>query len=158
LPPITFSIDELIPASPTDIANQLLDPARWQAFQGVGSIPGIAKAEFETMTKSLVGTKIRITNADGSTCLATITEWRPNTRHTVKMADFTGSLSGLVASIEQILEFEPDSEGLTKVTQYVHISPTSESAIPALHDIALDLKMAMLLNSHSVECKSLQAT
>lgn len=147
--PITFSIDELVQASPTEFANQFLDLDRWQAFQGVGSIPGIAKAEFETRTEGLVGTKIRITNADGSTCLASITEWKPDARLTLKTTDFSGALFGLVASIEQTLEFEPDERGPTKVARYVKINPTAESAIPTLHDVALDLKKAILLHSHS---------
>ena len=78
--PITFSIDELVAASPNLIANQLLDLGRWQAFRGFGSIPGISNAEFETKTEVLVGARIRIKNSDGSSFLATITQWQPEER------------------------------------------------------------------------------
>lgn len=147
--PITFSIDEMVSASPDDIARQFLDLDRWRAFQGFGSIPAISNARFETKKENLVGATIRITNSDGSSNLATISEWQPDTRVSLKMTDFIGPLVDLVTSIEQILEFEADDRGTTKVTRYVHIHPKSEEAITALHDIALDLKKAILIHSHS---------
>jgi hypothetical protein len=145
--PITFSIDEVVPASPPEIADQLLDLERWKAFQGYGAIPGIAKAEFEAQAESSGDTRILITHSDGTSCVASVKEWSPDTRVTLKLTDFAGPSFRDIVSIEHTLEFEPDEGGSTKLTRFVQINPASESAMPILHDVALDLKKALLLHS-----------
>ena len=47
--------------------QQILDLSKWPEFNGYGPLPGIREADFETKTDEIVGTKIRVTNRDGST-------------------------------------------------------------------------------------------
>ena len=64
---ITFACKKTLPLAPEEIANQILDVEKWPEFQGYGPIPGIKTAEFEIRTANIVGSRIRVTNLDGST-------------------------------------------------------------------------------------------
>lgn len=67
------------------IAAILLKPdaIRYQlihALMHYGPLPGIREAEFEAKTAEIVGTRIRVTNRDGSTHVEEIVEWEPTRR------------------------------------------------------------------------------
>ena len=70
--PITFSCREMFSLAPDRIAEQILDLTKWLDFRGYGPIPGIKSAEFEARTPNVVGSRIRVTNLDGSTHVAGI--------------------------------------------------------------------------------------
>src|SRR3984893_12938810 len=74
--PITFSCEETLPFAPEDIAQQILDLTKWPDFHGYGPIPGIKVAEFDLQTPGIVGSRIRVTNLDGSSHVEEIVEWR----------------------------------------------------------------------------------
>ncbi len=65
--PITSSCTETLPHFPEDIARQILDLANWTGFTGYGVLPGSKAAAFEARTPGVVGTRIKVTNTDGST-------------------------------------------------------------------------------------------
>jgi hypothetical protein len=64
--PITFSCEQRLPLAAEEIARQVLDLAKWPDFHGCGPIPGIKSAVFEVQPPEVVGTRIRVTNVDGS--------------------------------------------------------------------------------------------
>jgi hypothetical protein len=51
--------------------------SKWPDFHGCWPIPGIKTAEFEVQTSNNIGTRIRVTNFDGSTHVEEIMEWEP---------------------------------------------------------------------------------
>ena len=83
--PITFSCTETLPLAPGDIAGQILDLDKWTAFTGYGVLPGIKAAVFAVRTPGVVGTRIRVTNTDGSSHVEEVVEWHldrlPAARH-----------------------------------------------------------------------------
>jgi hypothetical protein len=149
--PLHFSIDELVPISPQDFATRLLDLNHWQSFAGYGSIPAIKSAVEENRTPAIIGTAIRITNADASTCLATITEWHPDYRVAIKTTDLTPPLSDSITSIEETWDLEPEPDGQTRITRLVQIFPKSDENNEEVERVALDLKKAMLMHLHQLK-------
>ena len=85
--PITFSCSETLVIPPV-IARQILDLDRWPEFQGYGVLPGIRAAQFEVRTPEVVGTRIRVTDTDGSTHVEQIVEWEPDRRLRLHMGEF----------------------------------------------------------------------
>lgn len=99
--PITFTCRETLALAPADIAGQILDLAKWPEFTGYGPMPGIKSAEFEARTPEVVGTRIRVTNTDGSTHVEEIVEWQPDARLVLHMTDFSPPLSRLATRFEE---------------------------------------------------------
>ena len=89
--PITFSCHESLPFAPEEIAKQILDLTKWSDFHGYGPLPGIKVAEFEVRTEGIVGTRIRVTNVDGSSHVEEIVATRST--------DSTGVQGVLAASV-----------------------------------------------------------
>jgi hypothetical protein len=69
--PIRFACHERLPLTPAEIAEQILDLAKWPEFRGAGSIPGIKSAEFETRTPNVIGTRIRSRSSRSERLLVT---------------------------------------------------------------------------------------
>jgi hypothetical protein len=140
--PVTFSCAETLPLAPEDVARQILDLANWTAFRGYGVLPGIRAAEFEARPPGVVGTRIRVTNTDGSNHVEEIVEWEPDRRLRLDMKDFSPPLSRLKTGFEEAWEFErlgPD----TRVVRSFRLHPKSALARPALWLISLLLKRAI---------------
>ena len=95
--PITFTCAGASALAPQDIAGQILDLSRWPEFAGYGPLPGIRVAEFEARTDEVVGTRIRVTNTDGSTHVEEVVEWDPGRRVRLRMGEFSAPLSRLAA-------------------------------------------------------------
>lgn len=148
--PIAFICTETIPLPPEDIAEQILDVTKWLAFRGYGPIPGIKSAEFETRTHSIVGSRIRVKNLDGSSHIEEIAEWQPNPRLQLQMANFSPPLSGLATGFLEIWEFERVVNE-TKVTRSFELNAKSMLTKPVLWVIAFFLKQA--IGRHLTEMK-----
>ena len=76
--PITFSCTETLTLAPEKIAGQILDLANWTDFTGYAVLPGIKAAVYEVRTPGVVGSRIRVTNTDGSSHVEEIVEWHPD--------------------------------------------------------------------------------
>ena len=104
--PIRFTCEATLPQKPEEIASQIPDLNRWPEFNGYGPLPGIRVAEFETKTAEVVGTRIRVTNRDGSTHIEEIVEFEPTRRLRLHMHEFSPPMSRLAAAIDETWEFE----------------------------------------------------
>jgi hypothetical protein len=140
--PITFECEGTLPHSPEDIARQILDLARWADFKGYGPLPGIKAAAFEARTPAVVGTRIKVTNTDGSSHVEEIVEWEPDRRVRLEMKEIAPPLSRLAAGFEEAWEFERLGDG-TRVTRSFKVFPKSSFAWPLLWFISLLLKRAV---------------
>ena len=140
--PIRFVCQETLPLTPNDIAQQILDLARWPEFQGYGPIPGIRAAEFETQTPGIVGTRIRVTNTDGSSHVEEVVEWEPGSRLRLRMHEFTAPLSGLAKEFVETWEFQKTGNE-THVTRSFELHPRSIVAWPLLWVISFLLRRAI---------------
>src|SRR3984893_5395228 len=103
---ITLSCEQTLALAPEDIARQILNLTKWPEFHGYGPIPGIKVAEFEVQTPGIVGSRIRVTNTDGSGHVEEIVEWQPGRRLQLHMKDFSAPLSRLATRFEETWEFQ----------------------------------------------------
>ena len=140
--PITFVCKATLPLAPEDIANQILDVAKWPDFLGYGPIPGIKTAEFEIRTANIVGSRIRVTNLDGSTHAEEIVEWQPDQRLQLQMQDFSPPLSRLATGFIETWEFQRVGND-TKVLRSFEMNAKSIAAWPVLWLISIILKRAI---------------
>ncbi|MFO0881266.1 MAG: SRPBCC family protein [Gemmataceae bacterium] len=140
--PIQFSCVETLPLPPEELAGQILDLANWTGFRGYGPLPGIKAAAFEARTPEVVGTRIRVTNMDGSGHIEEVVEWHPDRRLRLEMKGFSPPLSRLATRFEETWEFER-AGGDTRVVRSFALHPKSSLTRPMLWLISFLLKRAI---------------
>jgi Polyketide cyclase / dehydrase and lipid transport len=142
LKPIFFACEDTLPLAPAEIARRILDLTKWPDFHGYGPIPGIKVAEFDFQTPGIVGTRIRVTNLDGSSHVEEIVAWQPDRRIGLEMKDFSPPLSRLATRFEETWDFTRTEKG-TIVTRSFCLQAKSFLAWPLLRVIAFLLKRAI---------------
>jgi hypothetical protein len=140
--PITFACEDTLPLAPEDIARQILELTKWPDFHGYGPIPGIKTAVFDFETPVVVGTRICVTNLDGSNHVEEIVEWQPDRRVRLEFKEFSPPLSRLATTFEEIWDFER-REGQTKVRRSFRLHAKSRLARFLLWMISFLLKRAI---------------
>lgn len=140
--PVRFSHTSTLKHPPEVIADRILDLSRWPDFEGYGPLPGIAKAEFERRTDEVVGTRIRVSNRDGSTHIEELMEWDPPRRLRLRLHEFSPPVSRLSTGFDETWEFQP-TEGGTKVTRSFAMYPRTASARPTLWVASFLMKRAV---------------
>jgi uncharacterized membrane protein len=140
--PICFNCEATLSQTPEEIASQILDLSKWSEFNGYGPLPGIKRAEFETKTAEVVGTRIRVTNRDGSTHVEEIVEWQPTRRLRLHMSEFSPPVSRLATAFDETWEFERHGDR-TQVIRFFKMHPKSSFTKPLLWLISLLLKRAI---------------
>ena len=140
--PVTFSCTASVPLATEEIANHILDLANWTSFTGYGPLPGIRAAEFEARPPGVVGTRIRVTNTDGSGHVEEIIEWHPDHSLRLRMNEFSAPLSRLATEFVESWAFEREGTA-TRVTRSFELHPKSTVARPALWLISLLLRRAI---------------
>ncbi len=140
--PITFTCHETLPFAPEEIAEQILDVSKWPGFQGYGPLPGIRSAEFETRTPNVVGSRIRVTNRDGSSHIEEIVDWQPDRRVVLRLGEFSKPLSSLATHFIETWEFDRAGND-TKVARSFEMHAKSLVAKPTLWMISFFLKGAI---------------
>lgn len=140
--PITFTCEETLPLAPEDIARHILDLTKWPDFHGFGPIPGIKVAVFDVQTPAVVGSRIRVTNLDGSSHVEEIVEWQPDHRVRLQMKEFSPPLSRLATEFVETWEFQR-VEGGTKITRSFQLHAKSLLARLLLGVISFFLKRAI---------------
>lgn len=140
--PIIFSCEATREITPEKIAEQILDVNRWSEFQGYGVLPGISAAVFEVKTPKIVGSRIRVTNTDGSSHVEEIVEWETGRRVRLHMHDFSAPLSRLATSFEETWIFEP-SGNASRVVRTFQMYAKSALVRPVLWCISNLLRKAI---------------
>jgi hypothetical protein len=140
--PISFFRKAAFPLAPEDITRQILDVSHWPNFTGFGLIPRIRTAEFEVRTLCIVGSRIRVTNTDGSSHVEEIAEWQPDHRPRLRMQDFSAPLSRLATVFNETWEFRRTGDAI-KVTRSFELHAKSAAAMSLLSLISVFLKRAI---------------
>jgi hypothetical protein len=153
--PITIACTESLSRPAVEIAASILSLANWLDFKGYGFLPGIKTAVFERQTPEIVGTRIRVTNTDGSSHVEEIVEWNPE--HSVRLGldEFSPPLSRLATKFIESWAFR-QAEGETTVTRSFELYPKSLLARPALWLISALLKQA--ITRHLRQMRHLEKT
>jgi hypothetical protein len=141
--PITFTCGAMLPLAPEEIARQILDVGNWPKFHGCWPIPGIKAAEFEVRMPDVVGSRIHVTNTDGSSHVEKIIEWQPDRRLRIQMSEFSPPLSHLATYFEETWEFQRIG-GETNVIRTFELHSKSTPARLLLRVIAIFLKKAIV--------------
>ncbi len=140
--PITFACHETLTLAPEAIAEQIIDVSKWPDFRGYGLIPGIKSAEVETRTLNVVGTRIRVTNLDGSSHVEEIVEWKPDRRLQLQIGHFSKPLSRLATAFVETWDFERLGNE-TRVTRSFELHAKSMMTRPVLWFISFFLQRAI---------------
>jgi hypothetical protein len=112
------------------------EAARWPDFTGFGVVPGIRAARFEVQTPDVVGSRIRVTNTDGSSHIEEIVEWQPDRRLRIRMHEFSAPLSRVASHFEETWEFQRIDDK-TRVVRFFEMHPKSAVSQPLLVVISL---------------------
>lgn len=139
--PVTFTCRATVPQTPDEIRAGMLDLARWESFAGYGPIPGIAEARWETRTEEVAGTRIAITNTDGSRHVEAIEAWEPD-RVVLVLQDFDEPLSRLATHFYEEWRLQ-EVEGGTRVERYFEMHPKDAAGRAALWGISLLFRRAV---------------
>lgn len=110
----------------------------------------MTSAEFETRTPNAIGSRIRVTNLDGSSHVEEIVQWQPDRRLQLQMGNFSKPLSRLASAFMETWEFERVGNE-TKVARSFELNPKSALAKPVLWFISFFLKRAIA--RHLIEMK-----
>ena len=140
--PITFSCSVVLEMSADEIVRQILELENWSDFKGYGMLPGIKTAEFEIKTHEIVGSRIKVTNTDGSSHIEEIVQWQPDRRLTLHMKDFSAPLSRLATRFDETWNFEQSDSG-TIVIRSFKLYAKSSVTRPLLWVISVFLKKAI---------------
>lgn len=140
--PIRFSCADTLALAPADIAGRILDLANWTDFTGYAVLPGVEAAVYEVRTPGVVGSRIRVTNTDGSSHVEEIVGWQPDHSLRLWMKEFSPPLSRLATQFEESWAFERVGTA-TRVTRTFELRPRSALARPVLWLISLLLRRAI---------------
>ncbi|HXY34460.1 MAG TPA: SRPBCC family protein [Planctomycetaceae bacterium] len=143
--PITFTCEDTLSLTPDEIVGLIMDPSNWCKFRGYGPIPGIKSAEFEVKTPAVVGSRVRVTETNGSTHVEEFVEWQPGRRLQQVFSDFSPPLSRLATGMEETWEFSRTGDS-TRVLRSFKLHPKSALSRPILWLISLLLKRAIARN------------
>jgi hypothetical protein len=140
--PIVFSCQRTIPKSGIEIASEIANMDRWAEFNGYGPLPGIERAEYEIRTESMIGSRVRVRNQDGSTHVEEFYEWDPGRKISMKMHNFSPPLSGLATHFIEEWTFVPQGNA-THATRTFQLFPKSGFTRPLLWIISLLFRRAI---------------
>lgn len=140
--PITFSCVASLKLEPEEIASNILNLSNWPDFDGYGPLPGITEAEFEVQKDEIIGTRIRVTNRDGSTHIEEIIEWLPSKQLCLRMQEFSPPVSGLATHFIERWQFERNGSQTIAIRTF-EMFPKSFLTRPIIWLISCLLKRAI---------------
>ena len=140
--PITFSLTKSIPKPAIEIMTEIADLSRWPEFEGYGPMPGIKSAEYEIRTPELKGSRIRVTNTDGSSHSEDFLEWDPGQRVLIKLHGFGRPVKYFASHFIEEWTFSEEG-GATEATRRFELHPVSPITRPGLAMIARFLRSAI---------------
>lgn len=139
---ITFQFSQLIPRPATEIASEIADTERWREFRGYGILPGIQSAEYELRTATMIGSRIKVTNTDGSTHVEEISKWVPDKEVRMTLKEFSRPLSHLASHFVEEWSFQKDEES-THVVRRFQMFPKRPATLPLVWLISLLFRRAI---------------
>ena len=105
----SVSVQSSLPAE--RVVEEILNVSNWPGFKGWGPVPGIQSAQIVERTDALIGTRIAVTNSDGSTHEETVTDYVPGQRLVMKIENFSPPLRKLARYFTETWQFEQHDRG-----------------------------------------------
>ena len=141
--PVQFECTAVIPCTASVIAANIADVTRWREFQGYGFLPGIAQAEYEQRSATMVGSCVRVRNTDGSQHREEFLEWNPEQKIVIKLYDFSPPVSSLATHFIEAWDFEARGS-VTFARRSFQLFPKRTMTRPLLWLISLIFKPAIV--------------
>ncbi len=144
--------------TPAEIAAGILDLDNWPTFTGYGPLPGIRSAAFEaplpanheSEPSSVVGTRIRVANTDGSRHTEEILAWDPEREIRIRLGGFTKPLRWFASHFEETWHITPKADGTTAVERVFELHPLGWWGVPMLWFVRPLMKRAVLRHMESI--------
>lgn len=111
---MSFTVSAQTRLSPEELVEEILDVSSWRRFTGWGPLPGIDNATIIEQTTSLVGTRIAVTNSDGSTHEETVTVYVPGSQLGMQIDNFSSPLKHFVDYFFETWRFDR-GDGVTNI-------------------------------------------
>ncbi|MDH3627777.1 MAG: SRPBCC family protein [Acidobacteriota bacterium] len=111
---MSFTVSAQSRLSPEELVEEILDVRNWPGFTGWGPLPGIDSATIIEQTSSRVGTRIAVTNSDGSTHEESVTGYVPDRELVMKIENFSTPLKNFARYFVETWQFDR-REGVTRI-------------------------------------------
>ncbi len=119
--PIEIKVHGRTQKSSQEMCETFLDTERWSEFTGYSILPGIKAAHFETRTPTVVGSRVKVFNTDGSSHVEEIIEWDVVNKIAMKFQEFDPPLKHLATHFIEEWSFSTsnhETEVTRKLTMY----------------------------------------
>jgi hypothetical protein len=120
--PIQIKTQGTTQKSSQEICATFLDTDRWSDFKGYSILPGIKSAHFEKRTPDLLGSRIKVSNTDGTTHVEEIIAWDVSNKFALKFQEFEPPLKNLATHFVEEWRFSTSSRG-TEITRSMTMYP-----------------------------------
>ena len=152
--PIKIEVNSLVDLSPKEICSIILDTSQWKKFEGYSILPGIKKAEFEKRTDTVLGSRIKVYNTDGSTHIEEIIDWDVNKKVVLKFQEFNSPLKYFASHFIEGWNFVASAHR-TEIRRIVKIYPKNIFGFILLRPISLLMKKALVKNLEQLNLSSI---
>jgi hypothetical protein len=153
--PIELEVHKNSTLSPKEICSIILDTSQWSKFEGYLFLPGIEKAEFEKRTDSVVGSKIKVHNKDGSTHIEEIIEWDENRKVAFKFQEFNSPLKNFATHFIEEWNFTILNSG-TEIRRGMKMHPKNLLGLIILKPVSILMKKALKKNLEQLNRASIK--
>jgi hypothetical protein len=120
--PVEIKIRGYSQKSSQEICSAFLDTERWSEFKGYFILPGIREARFEIRTPTVVGSRIKVQNTDGSSHVEEIIEWDVFNRIALRFQEFDAPLKYFASHFIEAWGFSKLDNG-TEVSRIMTMYP-----------------------------------
>jgi hypothetical protein len=141
--PVIFQCSRIIFRPATEISAEIANTDRWSEFKGYGILPGIESAEYESRTASMIGSRIRVRNTDGSRHVEEISKWVAGKEVSITLKEFTRPLSYVATHFVEEWRFE-SNETATHVIRRFQMFASGRATRPIVWLISLLFRRAIV--------------
>ncbi len=151
---VVLTLRHVTTTPPGCLAEAILTPERWSEFTGWGPLPGIREAVFRERTDAVVGTKIYVTNTDGSSHTETIRVWDLPREIVLDFGDFVKPLSGISSGFEERFDFSEVEGGHHEIVRTMSMRPKHTPGRLALLIIRPMMERALMKHMRLIDRES----
>lgn len=145
----TFTTQTTLACAPDAVFALIVDLSKWPMFRGAGPVPGIVSAEATDGAPLAKGSRVRVTNTDGSVHHEVVVDFVHAQRYHVAM-EVRPPASRVLAGIEERVELAPGPGGGTEMTRTFVLTPASRLASPIASMVSWFLARAVRKHDEAV--------
>ena len=140
--PVVVTCSRRSQRKPAQICETILDLANWPSFEGSGPVPGIREARYLARPAGLVGTRIGVINADGSSHVEEIVQATQGRSRSLRIGEFSAPASWLFSHFLEHWRFRSEGDA-TEVERTMELFPRHPLTRPLALVISRYLQRAL---------------